>query len=215
MASSPRTKEAKDDQAHVSIPYIEEHLESMNLVGEDEEDLDFLEELDELIKVVRWLGLFTFHTTKPYSHAALFSSMHFAWAATKDMTFKVPESNLFSVQFQCLGDWNQVMEGGPWLFRGAPVILTEYDGFSSVRDYKLDKVTIWMQVQGVPDGLMKRRDLAEKVAKKVGEPPILVMVTKGKINPAMYLHARVFLDIGKPLVLVVLITLKEKRKFLV
>jgi hypothetical protein len=49
----------------------------------------------------------------------------------------------------------------------------------------------------------------------VGEPPISVMVTEGKINPAMYLHARVFLDIGKPLVLVVLITLKEKRKFLV
>ena len=71
---------------------------------EEEEDLDFSEELDELIKEVHWLDLFTFHTTKPYSHAALLSSMHFAWAAAKDVTFKVLESNLFLVQFQCLGD---------------------------------------------------------------------------------------------------------------
>ena len=62
---------------------------------------------------------------------------------------------------------------------------------------------------------MKRKDLAEKVAQKVGEPPIVVAVTDGMINPSTYLRARVFVDIRKPLVRVVPITLKEKRKFLV
>jgi hypothetical protein len=32
------------------------------------------------------------------------------------------------------------MEGGPWLFRGVPVVLAEYDGFSSVKDYNLDMI---------------------------------------------------------------------------
>lgn len=95
------------------------------------------------------------------------------------------------------------------------MVLAEYDGFSSVKDYNLDMIPVWARVQGVPDGLMKRRDLAEKVARKVGEPPISVTVADGKINPATYLRARVFLNIGKPLVQVVTITLKEKRKYLV
>jgi hypothetical protein len=62
---------------------------------------------------------------------------------------------------------------------------------------------------------MKKRDLVKKVARKVGEPPISVMITEGRINPATYLRARVFLDLNKPLVRVVPITLKERRKFLV
>lgn len=207
--------EGTDGGASEAQPFIEDRLESLNLVGEEEEDLDLSEELDELIKEVRWLGLFRVHTTKPFSHAALFSALRFAWSAAKDVTFKVLEPNLFLVQFHCLGDWNQMMEGGPWLFRGAPIVLAEYDGFSSVKDCKLEKIPVWVRIQGVPDGLMKRKDLAEKVAQKVGEPPIVVAVTDGKINLATYLRARVFVDIQKPLVRVVPITLREKRKFLV
>ena len=35
---------------------------------------------------------------------------------------------------------------------------------------------------GLPEGLMKKKVLAEKVAAKVGEESILVMVTEGKLN---------------------------------
>lgn len=63
-------------------------------------------------------------------------------------------------------------------------------------------------------GLMKKRDLAEKVAKKVGDI-ITVVVNEGKINSTPYLRARVWLDINKPLVRVVPITLKERMKYLV
>ena len=75
------------------------------------------------------------------------------------------------------------MEGGPWLFRRAAVVIEEYDGFSSVQTYRLDKIPVWTRVQGVPDGLMKKRELAEKVARKVGDP-IHVIVNEGRINPA-------------------------------
>ncbi|KAM0887175.1 hypothetical protein ACQ4PT_029221 [Festuca glaucescens] len=82
-------------------------------------------------------------------------------------------------------------------------------------DYKLDKIPVWARVQGIPDGLMKKKDLAERVAKKAGEPPFTVNVTEGKINPSKYLRARVFLDLNKPLVRVVTITLKERKKYAV
>jgi hypothetical protein len=42
--------------------------------------------------------------------------------------------NLFLAQFHCLGDWDLVMDGGLWLFRGAALIMAEFDGFTNVED---------------------------------------------------------------------------------
>ena len=78
------------------------------------------------------------------------------------------------------------MEGGPWLFRGAAVVIQAYDGFSNVHNIKLDKIPVWARIQGVPEGLMKKRELAEIVASKVGEP-ITVIVNEGIINSTPYL----------------------------
>ena len=55
-----------------------------NLMQEDD-DLDFSGELEDLIKDVRWLAIFRVHTTKPFSHAALFNAMHIAWSAAKEL----------------------------------------------------------------------------------------------------------------------------------
>lgn len=217
MAATARRSEKIEVEAGEasSGQSIEEMLQGINLVGEEEEDLDFSDEIEGLKEDVRWLGLFRVHTTKLFSHAALLSAMRFAWAAAKDVIFKVIGANLFLVQFQCLGDWNRVMEGGPWQFRGAPVVIVEYDGFSNVQNYKLDMIPPWVRINGIPDGLMRKKELAEKVAAKVGKPPITVVVNEGKINSTPYLRARVFLDLNKPLVRVIPITLVERSKYLV
>jgi hypothetical protein len=78
------------------------------------------------------------------------------------------------------------MEGRPWLFRGAVIVMEEYDGYSNVNSYRLDKIPIWARIQGVPEMLMKKQDLAKKVAKKVGEI-ITILVNDGKINSIPYL----------------------------
>jgi hypothetical protein len=137
-------------------------------VREEEIDLDFSGEIEELIGEVRWLAIFRVHTSKSFSHAALFKQMRNAWATTKPTMFKAKGDNLFLAQFHYLGDWERVMEGGPWLFRGAALAMTEYDGFTNVEDYKLGKVPVWTRIQGVPEGLMKKKELVEKVARKVG-----------------------------------------------
>ncbi|XP_039812082.1 uncharacterized protein LOC120675055 [Panicum virgatum] len=193
---------------------LEKFLEGMKLHGEEEDDLDFSEDFEELVKEVRWLALFRVHTTKPFSHAALFNALRNAWAAAKEVTFKAREPNLFVVQFHCLRDWTRVMDGRPWLFRGAAIVMEEYDGYSNVKAYKLDKIPIWARIQGVPEMLMKKKELAEKVAKKVGET-IMLLVNDGKINSTPYLKARVWIDLNKPLVRMVPITLKERMICLV
>lgn len=155
---------AMDDEGSLSL---EERLEGLDLHGEEDEDLDFSNEFEDLVKDVRWLALFRVHTSKPFSHAAMFSAMRNAWAAAKEVTFKSLGPNLFLVQLHCLGDWSRVMEGSPWLFRGAAIVLEEYDGFSNVLEYKLERILVWARIQGVPKGLMKKRELARKVARKV------------------------------------------------
>jgi len=59
------------------------------------------------------------------------------------------------------------MDGRPWLFRGVVIVREEYDGFSNVHAYKLDKIPVWVRIQGLTKGLMKKKELAEKVLKKV------------------------------------------------
>ena len=92
--------------------------------------------------------------------------------------------------------------------------MEEYDDFLNVNSYKLDKIPVWAWIQGVPEGLMKKKELVEKVAKKVGDP-IIVVVNKGKINPTTYLRAKIWLVLSKPLVQMVPITLKERMTYLV
>lgn len=216
MAESSKKEKGKgvDMEDGGGVPSLEERLDGLNLQGEEDEDLDFSGELDELVKDGRWIALFRVNTLKPFSHAALFSAMRNAWSAAKEVTFKTLGPNLFLVQLNCLGDWTRVMEGSPWLFRGAAIVLEEYDGFSNVFEYSLNRIPVWTRIQGVPEVLMKRRELAEKVAKKVGEI-ITVVVNEGQINPTPYLRARVWLDLNKPLVRVVPITLKERKQYLV
>ena len=47
----------------------------------------------------------------------------------------------------------------------------------------------------------------------MGEPPFTLVVNKGKINPSNYLRVRVFVDVNKPLVRIVPITLKELKNY--
>lgn len=61
------------------------------------------------------------------------------------------------------------------MFRGATVILEEYNGY---------KVT---------EGLMKKKELVEKVAKKVREPPFIVIDNEVRINPSKCLRAHMFM----------------------
>ena len=62
---------------------------------------------------------------------------------------------------------------------GAAVVLQGYDGFSNVEEYKLDKILVWARIQEIPDDPMRKKALAEKVARNVGEPPIRVIVMRG------------------------------------
>ncbi|GJN34132.1 hypothetical protein PR202_gb22774 [Eleusine coracana subsp. coracana] len=90
-------RKAEKGEEMGSEPSLKERLQVLNLVGKEEEDLDFSEEIEELVKDVRWMAIFRIHTTKPFSHAALFNAMRAAWAAAKEIMFKEVKETLFSI----------------------------------------------------------------------------------------------------------------------
>ncbi|XBI55638.1 hypothetical protein VPH35_037413 [Triticum aestivum] len=192
---------------------LEDRFSGLNLHEEEEEELDLSGEIEGLIEETRWIAIFRVHTTKPFSHIALYKAMRNAWAPAQGVIFKDKKPNIFLAQFLCIGDWNRVMNGGPWLFRNAAVVLEENDGLSNVEEYKLDRIAVWACIIGIPDGLMKKTEIAEKIAKKVGIPPIKVIVNEGRINPAKYLRARVHIMLDTPIVRFVPLTLKESKRY--
>lgn len=92
------------------------------------------------------------------------------------------------------------MGGGLWVFQNNAIVLEEYDGITNVQEYKLDRIPIWARMIGIPDGLMKKMELTEKIARKVGAPTIKLMVNEGRLKPLKYLRPHVFVKLDTPLV---------------
>lgn len=82
-------------------------------LSEDLDDVEFEKEEQQPEEATHWLALAKVHTKNEFSHYWFIKNMKSAWDLAKDVQIKVIEDNLFVLQFDCLGDWETVMEGGP------------------------------------------------------------------------------------------------------
>ena len=62
----------------------------------------------------------------------------------------------------------------------AHVTIQKYDGFTDVAKYKLNKVPLWAWIKGMLDGLTAKKELAEKVAAKMGNHRSRSLLMKAK-----------------------------------
>ncbi|KAM0848823.1 hypothetical protein ACQ4PT_054136 [Festuca glaucescens] len=147
----------------------------MQKLGMSEEDLDdvvFEEEEKQPDEVTRCMAIAKVHTQTEFSHSWFFKNMRSAWDLAKDVKIRVIEDNLFTLHFACLGDWEKVMDGGPWVFRGKSVLIAPYDGFTKPSTIVLNTVLMWIQIHDLPDGYKGLvKTLAGKVGKYVEQEP--------------------------------------------
>ena len=151
--------------ATAEVDDVEAMMRELGLTEEDLDDVIF-DEKQAPAEGPRWIMLARVNTTKTYSQTWFYRNMRSAWDAAQEVKFKPLEENLYTVQFSCLGDWERVINDGPWNFRGDAVVMARYDGISKPSTVKLETIDIWIQIHDLPD---LYAHLITPLAAKVGE----------------------------------------------
>lgn len=113
-------------------------LDKLTLHEEGDEVFVFENEISKQSKA-RWLASARVLRTRGFNQCALFPDMRAAWNPAQEVKCRRVDENLFTLQFNCLAEWNKVMNLGPWLFKGQVLLMVEYDGFTDPSMVKLNK----------------------------------------------------------------------------
>ncbi|KAK1620952.1 hypothetical protein QYE76_026469 [Lolium multiflorum] len=97
---------------------IDQMMKRLGIVEDDLDDVVYEEEGPLPAEATRWLAIARVFTDSEYSSFWFFKNMRSAWDLAQQVETRSLDSNLHTFQFKCLGDWERVMEGGPWNFRG-------------------------------------------------------------------------------------------------
>jgi hypothetical protein len=204
-SSKGKGKEKKEEK-------VDDLLGRLQLEDDEVEDFVWEDEVDESEVKSKWLAIARVHTSKiGFSQSALFSDMRSAWNPAREVTWRRIEDNLFTIQFNCLADWNKAMHQGPWLFRDQALIIEEYDGFTNPLSVKLDKITVWAQIHKLPDNALKDH-VIRGMSRGVGEVlEVQIKLPAGFIGS--FVRIKVKLDVNKKLSRFVAMTRDKKREY--
>ena len=112
----------------------------------------------------------------------------------QEVKFRPLEDSLYTIQFACLGDWERVMNDGPWHFHGDAVIIKPYDGVTKPSTIKMDTIEIWAQIHDVLD---LYAHLVPALAAKVGE--VLFAEPPSQDFAGNFYRVWLRIDVTKPL----------------
>lgn len=207
---SAAQSETSGDVMGPSAGDLDDFFGQLNLAEEEFDDL-IIDEADPVINErVRWLALAKVHTEKTFSHAAFFKEMRAAWNPAQQVRSRAVGTNLFVVQASCLGDWERMMNQGPWIFRFWAVLMHPYDGISRTEDIQIVHMPIWLQIHKLPDGYCDKA-IMEKLIKKAGK--VLDIRLNGN-SRGDYIRVRVKHDVREPLTKDVSIIRGKERQVL-
>lgn len=117
---------------------LEAMMEELGLKEDDLQDV-IVDDAELVTEETRWMAIARVHTDKSYSQYWFYRNLRVAWDLAQEEKIRPLEDNLYTLKFSCLGDWERVMEEGPWTSKGQAVVIAQHDGYtrpsSSVRVY--------------------------------------------------------------------------------
>ncbi|KAM0865473.1 hypothetical protein ACQ4PT_043245 [Festuca glaucescens] len=200
-ASSSRGKDADLDDMFSHLELNEEELDDV-VIG--------VEEAREYQQVARWLAISKVHTSRSFSTDALVEKMKVLWNLSHDPIRREAGENLFIFQMFCLGDWKKVAHQGPWTFRGWGVLIEDYDRLSDPEKFVFGGIYVWAQIHGIPE-LYRKKEVVDDLARRVGKIKEVQMAPK-LFYDGNYVRIRVRVDISRPLMRFVSLTMPEGKR---
>jgi hypothetical protein len=98
----------------------EELLKQLNLRGSKTKEVRVERaNLEKMKEATQWMAIARLHTTKSFGVTSLFETLMLTWSPTKKVTWRPVGGDKFVIQAACLGDWNRIMEEGPWILGGS------------------------------------------------------------------------------------------------
>ncbi|KAL2248186.1 UNVERIFIED_CONTAM: hypothetical protein Sindi_2670900 [Sesamum indicum] len=103
---------------------------------------------------------------RPYYHH-LKEFAHSIWLALREVT--ATANGFFFFRFKTEIDMEEVIEGGPWLFQGQPIVLQKWESGMAMRKMKHTQVPVWIKLRHLPLEFWMTEGLST-VASGVGKP---------------------------------------------
>ncbi|KAL0293133.1 UNVERIFIED_CONTAM: hypothetical protein Sangu_3244300 [Sesamum angustifolium] len=103
---------------------------------------------------------------KPYYHH-LNDYVRSVWPAVKTVT--ATSNGFYFFQFKTEVAMEEVIEGGPWLFQGQPIVLQRWEPGMALRKHKHTQVPVWIRLRHLPVEFWTDDGLST-VASGVGRP---------------------------------------------
>jgi hypothetical protein len=96
-------------------------------------------------------------------------TVHFnkVWRLRTGVNFTPLGKNWFTITLYSEGDHTFVARGGPWIYRGYPLLVTKVVGTARPSDTVLNSVPLWVQVYDLPWNRQKK-NTAQMIGNRLG-----------------------------------------------
>lgn len=136
------------------VDNINERMAGMGIEDAENSQLFFDEEAEEVTNKFDTCLVGRFLTEKGLNVRAMKSKMADIWRPARGISVKDLKPGVYLFQFFHLDDMEWAMNGGPWSFDGAMLVLNRVGNGEDPLEVPLTNLQFWIQLYGVPPGLM-------------------------------------------------------------
>lgn len=136
------------------VENINERMAGMGIDDEENSELVFDEEAEDVTNKFETCLVGRFLTEKGLNVRAMKSKMADIWRPARGLNVKDLKPGIYLFQFYHIDDMEWVINGGPWSFDGAMLVLNKIGNGEDPLEVSLTNLQFWIQLYGVPSGLM-------------------------------------------------------------
>lgn len=113
------------------------------------------------------------------------------------MEYKCLREHCFLIEFAGKGDRDFVLRGGPWIYRGDALLVSQYDEHANASLMNLDFLPVWVRLYDMPLSWMTK-EMGETLGKRLGKVRLVDADSNGRAW-GDYMRVRVEHPVDKPL----------------